>query len=50
MKKIYEKPQAIVTTFDAVDTINVNVKSLAALTNVVKDNNSTFDFNKVINF
>lgn len=50
MKKIYEKPQAIVTTFDAVDTINANVKSVAALTNVSKDSTSIFDFNNVIDF
>ena len=27
MKKIYEKPQAIVTTFNTVDATNANIKS-----------------------
>ena len=39
MKKIYEKPQAIVTTFNTVDATNANIKSVA-----------TFDFNNVIDF
>ena len=32
MKKIYEKPQAIVTTFNTVDATNANIKSVATLT------------------
>ena len=48
MKKIYEKPQAIVTTFNTVDATNANIKSVATLTNINKD--STFDFNNVIDF
>ena len=31
MKKIYEKPQAIVTTFNTVDATNANIKSVATL-------------------
>ena len=46
MKKIYEKPQAIVTTFNAT---NANIKSVATLTNINKDS-ATFDFNNVIDF
>ena len=49
MKKIYEKPQAIVTTFNTVDATNANIKSVATLINVNKDV-ATFDFNNVIDF
>ena len=49
MKKIYEKPQAIVTTFNTVDATNANIKSVATLTNINKDS-ATFDFNNVIDF
>ncbi len=49
MKKIYEKPQAIVTTFNTVDATNANIKSVAALNNVSKDS-ATFDFSNVIDF
>ena len=49
MKKIYEKPQAIVTTFHTVDATNAHIQSVATLTNVNKDV-ATFDFNNVIDF
>lgn len=49
MKKIYEKPQAIVTTFNTVDATNANIKSVSTLTNINKES-ATFDFNNVIDF
>ena len=49
MKKIYEKPQAIVTTFNTVDATNAYIKSVATLTNINKES-ATFDFNNVIDF
>ena len=49
MKKIYEKPQAIVTTFNTVDATNANIKSVATVPNVNTDV-ATFDFNNVIDF
>lgn len=50
MKKIYEKPKAIVTTFNAVDATNATIKSVANLKNVSKDDTTIFDFNNVIDF
>ena len=49
MKKIYEKPQAIVTTFNTVDATNANIKTVATLTNINKYSAKCY-FNNVIEF